>query len=229
AFDGQYFREKTGPGCVCILPKGFPSVWRVNFTATILHLYFFPAFLRPHSEKAMPMTGLRHVFNGYDPLVEQIGRSLLAELQQSEGVSSLYVETLMDTLLIHLVRNYGAFQPSMALLPRGLPPTLFQQVKDHIQEHLNHDLTLQELAAIAGLSASYFSRQFKDTIGLSPHQYVIRMRVQRAEYLLQDGKLTIAEIARRVGFADQSHLSRHFRRLIGRTPGEVLNSKNVQK
>lgn len=225
-FEGHYFREKIGPGCVCILPKGSSSAWRVNFTATILHFYFFPGSL---PKRGLPSVSLRHVFNGYDPLVEQIGRGLLAELYLNEALSSLYIETLMDTLLVHLARNYASFQASPALLPHGLPPASFQQIKSYIQEHLNQNLTLNKLAATVGLSVSHFSRQFKETTGLSPHQYLIHLRVQQAERLLREGKLTIAEVARRVGFADQSHLSRHFQRIFGQTPGAVINSKNVQK
>lgn len=228
-FEGRFFREKIGPGCICVLPKGFSSAWRVNFTATILHFYFYPGILDPILKGELPSAKLRHVFNGYDPLVEQIGRGLLAELQHSEALSSLYVEALMDTLLIHLVRNYASFEISPRVLPHGLSPAYLQQIKHYLQEHLHQDVTLNKLAAIVGLSVSHFSRQFKVTTGLSPHQYLIRMRVLQAERLLKEGKLTIAEIARRVGFADQSHLSRHFQRINGQTPGAFIHSKNVQK
>ena len=68
------------------------------------------------------------------------------------------------------------------------------------------------------MSPHYFSQLFKESTGITPHQYVIRCRIDRAKDLLKQGKLSIAEIAKEVGFVDQSHLHRHFKRLVGVTP-----------
>ena len=68
------------------------------------------------------------------------------------------------------------------------------------------------------MSPHYFSRLFKQTTGISPHQYVISCPIERAKDLLKQGKLSIAEIAKEVGFVDQSHLHRYFKRLVGITP-----------
>ena len=76
------------------------------------------------------------------------------------------------------------------------------------------------------MSPTYFSRLFKETTGITPHQYVIRCRIDRAKNLLQQGKLSIAEIAKEVGFVDQSHLHRHFKRLVGVTPKKYLQEFN---
>lgn len=76
------------------------------------------------------------------------------------------------------------------------------------------------------MSPNYFSRLFKETTGITPHQYVIRCRVEEAQDLLRQGKLSIAEIATQVGFVDQSHLNRHFKRLVGVTPKTFLKQFN---
>jgi AraC family transcriptional regulator len=91
-------------------------------------------------------------------------------------------------------------------------------VTDYIYAHLDQDLSLSELAAIAQMSPHYFSQLFKRSIGITPHQYVIRVRVERAKELLTQGNLSIAEVAKTVGFVDQSHLHRHCKRLLGVTP-----------
>ncbi|NEQ26951.1 MAG: helix-turn-helix transcriptional regulator, partial [Microcoleus sp. SIO2G3] len=107
----------------------------------------------------------------------------------------------------------------------GLPRHTLRQVMDYIHEHLDRDLTLATLAAIAQISPSYFSNLFKQSTGLSPHQYVIRCRVDRAKQLLRQGKLSIAEIAYSLGFTHQSHFSHHFKRLVGNSPKAFLNSQ----
>ena len=99
---------------------------------------------------------------------------------------------------------------------------MFGQVIDYINNHLEQDLSLIELAAIAQMSPHYFSHLFKQSTGMTPHQYVIRCRVECAKELLLQRKLTIAEIAYKVGFANQSHLNRHFKRLLGVTPKAIL-------
>ena len=76
------------------------------------------------------------------------------------------------------------------------------------------------MAAVARLSPYHFARQFKAATGLPPHQYVIARRVERAKHLLQGGGLTLAQVAARAGFSNQSHLSHHFKRLVGVTPGQ---------
>ncbi len=83
-------------------------------------------------------------------------------------------------------------------------------------------MSLKELAAIVQMSAHYFSQLFKQSTGITPHQYVIHCRIERAKELLMQRKLTIADVAKVVGFVDQSHFHRHFKRLVGITPKAFL-------
>ncbi len=236
-FNGQTRREKSFPGSVCILPRGTPSAWRLAHPTTVLHFYFFPSLLASIApdtcDAGSGSLELRYLFNGHDALIEQIGRAILSELQTGGALSHLYAESLIHTLAIHLLRHYSAHPPlptTRALPLVGLNSRQLRQVKDHIHEHLGDDHSVIELSATLGLSPSYFSRQFKHATSLSPHQYLIQCRVERAKSLLNEGRLTIAETARQVGFADQSHLTRHFHRAFGVSPGAVgQNGRNVQK
>jgi AraC family transcriptional regulator len=106
----------------------------------------------------------------------------------------------------------------------GLPQHKLKFVTDYINSHLERELSLNELAAIAQLSPYHFSRAFKQSTGISPHQYVIQQRVERASKLLVQGKMSIAEVAQACGFTHQSHLNRHFKRITGVTPKTLLNS-----
>lgn len=96
-----------------------------------------------------------------------------------------------------------------------------QQVFEQIHACLDESLSLERLAGLVHMSPRHFSRVFKDTTGLSPHQYILRARVKRAEYLLLHTDVPIAEVARIVGFYSQSHLNRHLKRALGLTPRQL--------
>jgi AraC-like DNA-binding protein len=104
---------------------------------------------------------------------------------------------------------------------KGLTRTQLQQVLDYIQTHLDQDLSLAELAETLNLSPSYFATAFKQAIKVSPHQYVIQQRVERAKLMLSKTDLAIADIALQVGFSSQSHLNQQFKRLTGMTPKQI--------
>lgn len=93
-----------------------------------------------------------------------------------------------------------------------------------IHTYLDQELTLIQLASIAAMSPAYFSTQFKVSMGLAPHQYVIEQRIEKAKQLLLQGNCLIGEVALQVGFCDQSHLIRHMRRLLGITPKTLLRT-----
>jgi transcriptional regulator GlxA family with amidase domain len=91
-------------------------------------------------------------------------------------------------------------------------------VREFIEAHLEKNLGIPELAAVTGLSKFYFARAFKQSTGMTPHGYVVRCRVRRAQELLASTDLPLSEIAVAVGFADQSHCARRFREHVGTTP-----------
>jgi AraC-like DNA-binding protein len=102
----------------------------------------------------------------------------------------------------------------------GLPPAAMRRVSEYVEAHLNDSIELVELSAVAGLSIFHFARQFKQSAGVTPHHYLVRRRVERARELLADTDLSLSAIAFATGFSDQSHLTRHFRQIVGITPGQ---------
>ena len=104
---------------------------------------------------------------------------------------------------------------------KGLTHTQLQQVLDYIQTHLDRDLSLAELAEVINISPTYFASLFKQGIEVSPHQYVIQQRVERAKLMLSKTDLVIAYIALQVGFSSQSHLTQQLKRLTGMTPKQI--------
>jgi AraC family transcriptional regulator len=110
------------------------------------------------------------------------------------------------------------------VLPRGR----LRAVVEYIEERLDAGPTLEQMAAVARLSPFHFARQFKASTGLPPHQYVIARRIERAKQLLQGGGgLTLAQVAARAGFSNQSHFSHHFKRLVGVTPGQFQTPARI--
>jgi AraC family transcriptional regulator len=101
-------------------------------------------------------------------------------------------------------------------------------VVEYIEGHLDACPTLEQIAAVARLSAYHFARQFKAATGLPPHQYVIARRVERAKHFLQGGTgLSLAEVAACAGFSDQSQSCHHFKHLVGVTPGQFRRSARI--
>ena len=101
----------------------------------------------------------------------------------------------------------------------GLAPWQIRQVKTHIASNLGATIRTQDLATIAGLSLSYFSRAFRDSFGDSPHSYQMRRRIERSQGLMLSTNATLTEIALDCGLVDQAHFGRLFRRMVGESPG----------
>lgn len=121
-------------------------------------------------------------------------------------------------LAVHLLRFYADRTLPVWEAARGLTARQLQRVHAYVQEHLKHDLTLAVLAQQLGLSAYHFARLFRQTTGESPHQYVVRQRVERAQWLLRTTDTPLADIATESGFATQSHLTTVFNQRLGLTP-----------
>jgi AraC family transcriptional regulator len=163
-------------------------------------------------------------FSRSDPLIYGIGWALKTELETDGLEGSLYVDSLTTTLVNHLLRHYSTQKKVSPSTAQGLSQRQLKQVIEYIDQHLDQNLTLATLAAIVHMSPSYFSALFKHSTGLAPHQYVIHCRINQAKQLLLQG-MGVAEVALNLGFSHQSHLSRHFKRLVGITPKEFLKSQ----
>jgi transcriptional regulator of acetoin/glycerol metabolism len=110
--------------------------------------------------------------------------------------------------------------------PRGgLTPRAMRRVQEHVEVHLSESMDLAELAGVAGLSVYYFARAFKQSMGVTPHHYLVHRRIERAQEMLASSELPLSEIALAAGFSDQSHLARHFRQMLGMTPGQFRWSR----
>lgn len=218
---GSFQREEITRGSCVIIPANISQYTEWNKGCGAVGVAIAPtAFAQTIHEVVDPdKIELLPQFATSDPLIYQIGVALKAALTKQSDSSQLYAETLVNSLILHLLENYSTTRTNLREIVTGkLPQHKLQLIIDYIDAYLDRDLSLQELSSLVQMSPQYFSQLFKQTTGTTPHQYVIRRRIERAKCLLQQSKLSIAEIATTVGFADQSHLHRYFKRLVSVTP-----------
>jgi len=137
----------------------------------------------------------------------------------------MYAESLTIGLVLHLLANYGVAKPK-ALSPRGkLNAFQLRAVLECIASQLDEDVSLLTLARQAHISPFHFARLFSATVGVSPHQFVLRLRLARAVRFMKTGKKTLAQIAVECGFHDQPHFTRAFQRVFRITPAMYLRRR----
>jgi AraC family transcriptional regulator len=219
--DGRLKEEQVVQGSCVIIPANISQQAEWNKESGALTIAVDPTiFAQTIYEVVDPnCIELLPQFATSDPLIYQLGVALKSALTKHDTSSRLYAETLVNTLILHLLENYTTTRPNLRECVAGqLPQYKLQQVIDYINAYLDRDLSLKELSNLVQMSPHYFSKLFKQSTGNTPHQYMICCRIERAKYLIQQRKLSLAEIATQVGFVDQSHLHRHFKHLVGVTP-----------
>lgn len=215
------------------VPAGQSSYWRCQGSDTYqptLHIHLKPELITQVTETSeldRERFNLVNCFSKHDLHLQNIAMLLLAELKLGGIMGRLYVESLTQVLVIHLLRHYSAFTQTITFENRSLTHAQLQQVIDYIHTHLDRDLSLVQIAEVINISPTYFASLFKRATGISPHQYVIQQRVERAKLLLTTTDLAIANVALQVGFSSQSHLTQHFKRLTGMTPKQVSRTIRI--
>jgi AraC family transcriptional regulator len=224
--DGPIDKRLQVPGDIDLVPFGCAAAWEDDGPTSVLSMNLAPSLIKSVAESMHLNPDRIHIepqLQIKDPRLQHIGWALKAELEAVDPFGRLYAESLGTALAVHVLRRYAPPQRSQIL--RGLSRRQLRHVTDYIQEHLGSDLSLAELAAIAGVSSSHLKALFKESTGLPVHQYIIRRRVDFAVELLSRGKRRskLSDVALQAGFADQSHMARCMRRVIGMTPSTVLS------
>jgi len=226
-------RHRPHPaGSISLVPAGSPALWRWSGRKDTLNIYLEAGLVARVAAEAFGLDPARLTvppLDGLDlPHLRAAMGAVDAELTASGAGGPLAAEALANVLVVHLLRHVLAPRR----LERGrdgvLPRGRLHAVVEYIEEHLDAAPSLEQLAAVARLSAYHFARQFRAATGLPPHQYVIMRRVERAKRLLQAGRdLSLAEVAMDAGFVDQSQFCNHFKRLVGVTPGKFRTPARI--
>ncbi|WFU49467.1 helix-turn-helix transcriptional regulator [Sinorhizobium terangae] len=160
-----------------------------------------------------------------DVIVRSLAGSLLPALENPERANPLFLDHIGMALLAHLGTRYGDMPAVHRPKRGGLAPWQERRSKEILMERLDGDIALEELAHECGLSRSHFARAFKETTGVPPHRWLLARRIERAQDLLLNSNLSISEIANSCGFADQSHFTRVFTKMVETGPGEWRRSR----
>lgn len=215
SFNGQY-----GNGNVTIVPAQVRQRCRWYQEAEFMTLSLDPKFLvnAAYEEIEVNRFELLPHLAIQDRLIYDIGMALRQELNSPERPYYLYIDSLITALTMHLMQRYATRTSQPKRSEQGLTDASLRLALDYINDNLDRNLKLNDIAEQVGMSRYYFARLFKQSMGIAPHQYAIKQRINRAKQLLRNSNLAIADIAQQCGFTNPSHLSKYFRQLTGTTP-----------
>lgn len=211
-------RNLTGhPGAICLMPCDSPSQWQIGAPFRFVHLYFpdraLRLFLAEVLDRAPADFTLPELTYGEDPvLMSEMAR--LATL--TAGHDTLAAQEVVVRIYHHLLSR--ALALPQAPVKGGLGRAASRRVIAHIAATLDQTHSLETLAGVAGLSAFHFQRMFRQSHGISPHDYIDRQRILHAKTLIA-ARQPLAQVAGACGYSSQSHLTRAFHRATGLTPG----------
>ena len=152
-------------------------------------------------------------------------RDCLRHATHPATANAVVVGQIHQALTVHLAQTYGGLRPPAARASGGLAPWQLRLARNTFDRHLDGSFSLTALARECLLSRSYFSRAFTRSTGLTPHRWLVRRRIEVAKEMMDDQRLSLAEIALACGFADQSHFTRNFSKACGTTPGSWRRSQ----
>ena len=222
---GLVQRRDMTPGDLDVVPLAHSASWEEDGPGTMLGICLMPSLIRTAAE-GMNLNpdnvSVEAQLQQRDPRIRHIGWALEAELTAPDPHGKIYAESLGLALAARLLKHYAPVVP-----PRlgNFSKRRLRRVIDYIHDNLARDLSLSELAAVAGLSPSHFGTLFKEATNQPAHRFIVECRVEHAMSLLANRKLSLADVAMMTGFYDQSHMARCMRRVAGVTPAVVKRQR----
>ncbi|WP_235025575.1 helix-turn-helix domain-containing protein [Caballeronia terrestris] len=230
--DGVVHEGLVSAGVSMLMPAGYDSLWEGSASATAR--LRIPTALIADAAEQLGRSGtsfeLRNVFETRDVVIEHIAQILVAEIgREHHPAQALIADQLSTALAAHLLRTYNAFEP---IVPGDAPPLGkrdMARLTEYIEESLDRPIGLAELAAIVNVSRFHFTRLFKRSTGMTASSFVERCRIRRAQTLILETDMPLADVALMTGFADQSHFTRRFHRHVGCTPAAFARNSGRRR
>ena len=223
------YTGKTKRGDIWLKPDSHNGFWSYEDSDECLLFAIAPSFLRQIATENdfanADSLEILPVLNKHDSQLHNLAMLFQQEIARTQSGSQMYIESLSNMLAIHLLRNYCTSRVKAEYKAGGLPAHKLKQVTDYINTYLADDISLAELASHVKLSQSHFSHLFRQSTGKSPYKFLIQQRIERAQELLLKQDMAIADVAISVGFYDQSHLSRHMKKLLGVSPRQLRQQR----
>jgi AraC family transcriptional regulator len=212
-FDGRRQQEQIGSGNnIAIVPAMVQHRGSWNQEASFSVLSLEPDRLTKIAYESVTTERVELIphYAMQDTFIDRIGKSLAMELTEERFGSQLLVDSLTIALSIHLLRHYSDWHKPLRDDRGGMPKRKLERAISYIHDHLAEDLTIEAISDKLEMSQYYFSRLFKQAIGVSPYRYVLEQRIEAAKHLLKKTPLPISIISERVGFANQNQLTIQF-------------------
>lgn len=217
--DGKFKHYAHGNGRVDVIPAFLNHWTNWNQEVEFSVIAICSTWLNQITQELMQREiELIPQFSIDDPVIQQLALALKTEIETGCMSGRLYGESLGTALAARLVQNYAVSKPSLEFKANGLSQSQLERVIDYIKANLTQDLSILDLATLISMSESHFSRSFKQSMGITPYQYLMQQRVERAKQLLKQQVISISNIALDCGFANQTHLTKVFRQMTGVTP-----------
>jgi AraC family transcriptional regulator len=225
---GNWRCERVAPGSISLLTHAAQSHWRWSDDIEVTHLYLSAGAVADVAAQAYERhvrdVELRDVLRTDDPVLAGIAAFLARESREGGLGGRLYVDALKNQACVHMLRHYANVIFREPTSYGGLSRAQCGLLIQYVDENLDRNISLVDLAGVVQLSVFHFMRKFRSEFGCPPHAYVMRRRIEHAKRQLARRDIPLKVVAADCGFSDQSHMTRLFRRLLGTTPAEYRNS-----
>jgi AraC family transcriptional regulator len=227
--DIRYAKKQVFPQGVCepgwsyLLDMSAGPTRRLDTTYDNASIYMHQSTIEElaYEQGRTSVGGIKQpTFGVRDPIMFRLAQAWLPILENPESASSLFVEHLALALYEHVITTCGSARSSSRRRGAGVAPWQMRRIKDFVEANLGANPSISDLARECNLSPSYFAEAFKRTTDISPHQWLLKRRVERAKWMLRVTDLSLASIASDCGFFDQSHFSRVFARFENCGPSD---------
>lgn len=219
--DGKSVGRHIPKGGVFFLPAGHECDVALHAALDTTHIYLRSDLFADQESATHNVVGrLAPMLGEKDAVLEHLAAAISETVVGCLPASSLFVDPIVKAIANRFVAiNYYTLAAELGKQTQRLTNRQMQRIRDFVEANLEKDIRLDMMAAVCGRSTEYFVRIFKATAGVSPYQYVLNLRIERAKALLGEEGSIIADVALQCGFSHQEHLTRMFRRFTGVTPG----------